>query len=163
MNHHLSFLTSLTIVHLFLLCSFISSLFWEDEGFLMSNPLFPPPLLHLKCWCVQAPRCLVPHSAPRCVCVPVALHVHVCLTLEAQLQNALLTPRWTPLMQIKIKTRRGGGQKRRTKLGFFVSVCVCVCTNRVGACSVEKWVCKHECIRWTVEDHHQQTSSIETF
>lgn len=96
----------------------------------MSNPFFSQPLLHLKCWCVQPPRCLVPHSAPCCLCVPVVLHVHVCLMLEAQLQYALLPPLWTPLMQIKIKTRRGGGQKRRTK--FFLWVRVCVCVHKQG-------------------------------
>lgn len=133
MNHHVSLQTSLTIVHLFLLCSFILLTVSCSERFLMSNRsfFFPlQPLLNLKCWCVQPPLCLVPHSAPCCLCVPVVLHVHVCLTLEAQLQYALLTSLWTPLMQIKIKTRRGGGQKRRTK--FFLCVCVCACVHKQG-------------------------------
>lgn len=53
------------------------------------------------------------------------------MTLEAQLLYAPLTSWWTPLPQIKIKTRRGGGQMRCTK---FVCVCVCVCSQTGCVC-----------------------------
>lgn len=68
--------------------------------------------------------------------VPVVLHVHWCMMLEAQLQNALLTFWWTPLMQIKMKTRRGGGQRRRTK-SFLMRICI----NMMGAQTYLQCLC----------------------
>lgn len=166
-NESLSFFANITHNSAFICALFFyfAHCFGKMRGSWCQTVLFffLQPLLNLKCWCVQPPLCLVPHSAPCCLCVPVVLHVHVCLTLEAQLQYALLTSLWTPLMQIKIKMRRGGGQKRRTKFFVCAGVCMRVCTNRVGACSIEKWVCEHECIPFTVEDDHEHAETLKLF
>lgn len=115
---------------------FFSSLREDVGGFLMSNcSLFIIGQFRM----LMRLTSTLPCSSFRTIllCVPVALRVHVCMcvrickcvTLEAQLLNAPLTPWWTPLLQIKIKTRRGGGQMRRTKF-FCVWVRMCAPTGR---------------------------------
>lgn len=51
MNNHLSLQTSLTIVHLFVLCFFILLTVLGRQGVLDVKPFFffPQPLLNLKC------------------------------------------------------------------------------------------------------------------
>lgn len=68
------------------------------------------------------------------LCVPVALHVHVCLYV-CKLLCAPLTSGWTPLLQIKIKPRRGGGQMRR------IQFCVDACVYKQDTCLLEGWRC----------------------